>query len=99
MKAKQLRSGPTFVTDFDPKCFCGNYATHFVSMHAVDYCTPEEPTRDTFKCNICLAKMYELAHELIEGGCFCASCYLTFDSLCSIIVTLYPLITKEGGCA
>lgn len=90
---KRLPSGDTFVLDFDPKCGCGNHATHLLTMHAVDHCTPERPTVTEFVCNACLTEVYRMAAQLIHPSAEndCTTCHLTFDKQCNIIVSLLPI--------
>ena len=94
---KRLPATETFVVDFDPKCPCGNHATHLLEMHAIDYCTPEEPTRTQFICNACLAKVYQMTAKLLHPSelNWCSACGLTFDRQCTIIVSLVPV--PPGG--
>ncbi len=99
-RSKQLRASTTYVADFDPKCPCGNYATHLLSMHAVDYCRPRNQNIVEWKCNTCLEKVYEFAHELVDpampGMNYCAICHLRFDNLSDIIVSLWPIPKGKG---
>lgn len=92
---KRLPSGDTFVVDFDAKCNCGNHATHLITSHAIDQCTPEEPTITEFMCNTCLSRLYKLVALLVEENARCNSCLLSFVNQCDIIVSLWP-IPKEG---
>lgn len=92
-----ILAGETYVVDFDAMCPCGNHATHLLEMHAIDYCTPEEPTRTQFICNACLAKVYAMTAKLLtSGNDFCSSCLLTLGSQCVIIVSLVPIPPKVG---
>jgi hypothetical protein len=96
---KRLAAGDTFVVDFDAECECGNHATHLLTIHAVDYCTADEPNRTGFVCQACLTRAYALAAKLLHPSTklnFCGSCYLTLDSLSGIIVSLVP-IPPQGG--
>jgi hypothetical protein len=83
--------------DFDLECPCGKPPTHLIRIHAVDYCTPEEPEAEEFRCTDCVGGFYKMAAQLLHpaGRNHCDTCDLTFDSLSAIIVSLLPLPPKE----
>lgn len=89
---KRLASGPTFVTDFNPMCKCGNHATHILTVHAVDYCTEERPEWVKFICKPCIGTEVSRAAEIVaEGEEWCSSCGVPLVSLSDIIVRLISL--------
>lgn len=88
----------TWVVDPEVHCRCGATATHLLTSHLTDCCTPEEQTGTEFMCNACVGSMYQMAAQLLHpsnGKNFCGSCLLPFDSLSAIIVSLIP-IPKAG---
>lgn len=94
---ERLASGDTFVVDFDPKCECGNHATHLLTIHAVDHCTPERPTLTAFACQSCLSMVYGMAAKLLNQPVTtrCWTCMMPFDSLSDVVVHLVPV--PKGG--
>ena len=96
---KRLASGPTFVTDFDPMCKCGNHATHILTVHAVDYCTEDRPEWVKFICKPCIGNEVVRAATIVaDGEEWCSSCGLILVTLSDIIVRLSP-IPEGGRCA
>lgn len=88
----------TWVVDPGVRCKCGNMATHLLTAHATDTCSPGEETVTEFMCNACMELTYQWAAKLLHptnGKNFCGSCLLPFDSLSAIIVSLIP-IPKAG---
>lgn len=89
---KRLTSQDTFVLDPNPRCKCGNYATHWFEIHAVDRCTEAEPTMSSFLCKACLAKAVRSAERIIlDGGDWCSSCGMDICTYSDIVVRCEPL--------
>ena len=86
---RQIRAKHTSVTDPEPLCKCGNVAVAFLQMHAIDYCTPEEPDISGLLCQACLERdVRRLLGILITGPGFCSSCYQDTGSLVEMNVRL-----------
>lgn len=82
----------TWVEDFDPRCKCGNIATHYLEVHAVDYCTPDKPTWIKLICKPCIGtEVVRVANIVADGEEWCSSCDTPLVTLGDIIVSLTPI--------
>jgi hypothetical protein len=92
MPNRRISASHTSVSDFDPKCDCGNHAAAYLEIHAIDYCTQDRPTWAKFLCQACLTRdMSRVQNIVVEGGAFCSTCGLTIVSLSDMVVRLCPL--------
>jgi hypothetical protein len=89
---RRIAASATTVSDFDPRCECGQAAVMFLELHNVDYCTQTRRTVSALVCKPCsfrdMARVQEL---LLDGPDFCSSCGLTIVSLSDMVVRLSPL--------
>lgn len=89
---KRLTSSGTFVLDPAVKCKCGNHATHWMEIHAVDRCTEAARTISSFLCGACLEKSIRSAEEVVlDGGDWCSSCGMDICTYSDLVVRCEPL--------
>lgn len=73
-------------------CKCGSHATHFLEIHAVDYCTESRPTWTTLLCAPCLGRsVAQVANIVGDGAEWCSTCGIHLVTLGDIIVTVNPI--------
>lgn len=91
MRYPLIRTASTYVVDLDPKCKCGNYATHFIEVHRVNDCADEQ-TLSSFQCAECM-KLAELSMQRISelGGETCETCGLVIVTPEQFVVRRYRL--------
>lgn len=91
-RSGRLPSGPTYVLDFAPMCKCGNQATHYLEVHAVDHCTEDKPTWVKLICKACVStEVLRVASIVADGEEWCSTCGLSLVNLGDLIVSLVPI--------
>lgn len=89
---ESIASGLTYALDFEPVCKCGGRATHYLEIHAVDYCTTAKRTWVELLCAACLGRsVAQVANIVADGEEWCSSCGTPLLTLSDIIVTAQPI--------
>jgi len=83
-----------FVIEPDVLCVCGNKAVVMLELHAVGFCTDDEPTVAAFKCGPCRDRDVQRAQEMIDEDVWCVSCGLIIVTLSDMIVRQCPIGAK-----